>query len=82
MELQACGPGAGMTGTGACGGHREWEGVTPDGLEQYVAVVHPLIGRVEAHGGRGVHNTSDVMTMIGVGSGDHDVSKSRQTAAS
>jgi len=39
-------------------------------------------GGVEAHEGRGVRNTSDTMTMIGVGSGNHDVSKSRQTAAS
>ncbi len=43
---------------------------------------HALIGCVEAHDGRGVRNTSDTMTMIGVGSGHHDVSKSRQTAAS
>ena len=41
-----------------------------------------LVGCVEAHEGRGVRNTSDRMTTIGVGSGDHDVSKSRQAAAS
>jgi hypothetical protein len=40
------------------------------------------LGRVEAHEGRGVRDTSDTMTMIGVGSSNHDVSKSRQTAAS
>ena len=58
------------------------DGDTPTGLERSVAVAHALVGGVEAHTERGVRNTSDVMTRIGVRSGDHDVSKTRQTAAS
>ena len=50
--------------------------------QRHVAVAHALVGGVEAHQGRGVRDTSDAMTMVGARSGDHDVSKSRQSAAS
>jgi hypothetical protein len=82
MELQAWGPGAGMIWTAARGQRRGWEGGTADGLERSVVVAHALVGRIEAHEGRGVRNTADAMTMVGAWAGDHDVSKSRQNAAS
>jgi hypothetical protein len=67
----------------AVGGRRcGCKGGTSDGLQRHVAGAHALGGHVEAHEGRGMRNTSDTMTMIGVESGHHDVSKSRQTAAS
>jgi hypothetical protein len=66
----------------ACGRRWGWKGDTSDGLQRQVAGADALVGCVEAHEGRGVRNTSDTMTMIRVGSGNHDVSKSRQAAAS
>ena len=71
-----------MTWTVAFGRRRGWEGGAPDGLQRPVAGAHTLVGGIEAHEGRGVLNTSDAMPMVGARSGDHDVSKSRQSAAS
>ena len=52
----------------------DWQG--------HVAVADARSGCAEAHQGRGVRNTSDAVTTVGARWGGHDVSKSRQIAAS
>ena len=82
MELQACGPGAGMTGTAHVDGTVDEKPVHLGGLAEDVAIAHARSGCGEPHQGRDVRHTSAAVTMVGARWGGHDESKSRRSAAS